>query len=105
MWTIFVDNFSTIFVDKFFQCGQFLWTNFSVDNFCGHVDNFCGQFLWTIFVDNFLWTMWTVFVDKFFQCGQFFHPFIPLQYVDFMSNNWFILSSYVYTYCVHCCWC
>ena len=31
--------------------------------------------------------------------------FIPLQYVDFMSNNWFILSSYVYTYCVHCCWC
>ena len=22
-----------------------------------------------------------------------------------MSNNWLMLSSYVNTYCVHCCWC
>jgi len=36
---------------------------------------------------------------------KFFHPFIPLQYGDFMSNNWLMLSSYVNEYCVHCCWC
>ena len=38
-------------------------------------------------------------------CPSLFVPFIPLQYVDFMSNNWLMLSSYVNTYCVHCCWC
>jgi len=32
-------------------------------------------------------------------------PFTPLQYVDFMSNHWLMLSCYVDTCFVHCCWC